>query len=660
MIKPRLLFVLLVFFIFFIGIVVKLIDIQIIKREELKYFAQRQHLKEETILPERGLIYDRNNILLAYNRNDHSIFLDKRQTNQKSRERLAEQFAKTFGQSKKHYMGLMNSPKNVVCLEKKAAGDKTLYLQSFKEPGLFTEPNPSRIYQYQNLASHLIGYIDADFEGRNGIEQFWNKSLKGIEGKRIIERNGLGDITSIADKQTRPSIPGNSIVLTINKNVQAILEEELKEAIKTYGGNSASGIIVDPNTGEILALANAADFDPNNYSRYSDEIRRNRIVTDTYEPGSTFKSISLASLIDRNLCKLSENIFLENGTYRYNNVNIRDSKKHEYLTVRGVFEQSSNIGFAKLIQRMDNESYYKYLRAFGFGTPTSIELPSESKGKLKMPAEWGKLSKAFISYGYEVAVTPVQLAMAYSAIVNGGILYQPRLIKKEISPAGVVLYETSPKEIRRVISDQTSLVMKDLLRGVVENGTGKNAKSDVLSIGGKTGTSQMLINGSYSKQEYNSSFAGFFPADDPRAVCVILVSSPSVGRYGGLVAAPVFKRIAERLAAMNPLEFQPPKRIEDVKDNIKVIYAKENLTDETKEEVKATAKFNGKTNIMPDLSNYSVREAIQVLTKLGIKYKVKGTGKVIYQSVLPGEKLNSSVVCEITCGESNSKKAVVY
>jgi cell division protein FtsI (penicillin-binding protein 3) len=437
MIKPRLLLVLLVIFVLLTGLIAKLVDIQIIKREELKYFAQRQHLKEEKILPERGLIYDRNNILLTYNRNDFSIYIDKRQTTKNSRERIAEQFSKVLGNKKSYYLSLLNSPKNIVCMEKKASGEKTLYLQNHKEPGFFSVPNPSRVYQYNNLASHLIGYVDADFEGRNGIEQFRNKTLKGIEGKRIIERNGLGDITSIAEKETTPAIPGNSIVLTISKNIQAILEEELREGLKTYGGTSASGIIADPYTGEILALANIGDFDPNNYSRYSDDTRRNRIVTDTYEPGSTFKAFSLAALIDKDLCRLSEKIFTENGKYKFNNIYIRDSHAYESLTVRGIFEQSSNIGVAKLVQRIDNESFYKYLRGFGFGSPTSIELPSESKGKLKNPSEWNKLTKSFVSYGYEISVTPLQLVMGYCALINGGTLYQPVLIKKEISPSGL-------------------------------------------------------------------------------------------------------------------------------------------------------------------------------------------------------------------------------
>jgi len=660
MIKSRLLLVFLVILVFFTGLVIKLVDIQVIKKDELKYFALRQHLKEETVLAARGLIYDRNDILLAYNRNDYSLFIDKRQTTKSSREKIAETFGKLFSRNKSYYMGLLKENKNIICLEKKAPGEKTLYLQSYKEPGFFYVPNPTRIYQYGNLAAHLLGYVDADFEGRNGIEQYWNKSLKGIEGRRIIERNGLGDITSIADDETKAAIPGNSIVLTINKNIQNILEEELREGLSLYGGTSASGIIVDPDNGEILALANIQDYDPNNYSKYSNDIRRNRIVTDTYEPGSTFKSFSIAALIDKKLCSLNEKVFVENGKYKFNGVYIRDTHKHEWLTAKEIIEQSSNIGISKLIQRIDNETFYKYLRGFGFGSYTSVDLPSESKGRLKMPAGWNKLTKTFISYGYEVSVTPLQLAMAYSALLNGGILYQPQLVKKEISPSGVILYESSPKEVRQIISAATSDKIRELLKGVVKNGSGKNAFSNLVETGGKTGTSQKLVNGNYSSKEYNSSFAGFFPADNPKAVCVILVNSPSVGRYGGLVAAPIFKNIAEKVVVSDPVEFQPPANIKEVKDEIKIIYAADSKKENNNQEVKSFKSSEENSRVMPDLRNYTVRDAIQVLSKLGIKYKIKGTGNIVQQSIMPGEKLRKNISCELICNVTNPNKAVVY
>lgn len=659
MIKTRLLFVLLIILLLFVGLIIKLVDIQIVRSDELQYFAQRQHLKEEAILPDRGLIYDRNNILLAYSRNTYSLYVDKNQTDRKSRERLATYFSKIFGRSKSHYQKLINSTGYVVCIEKKVDDEKILYLREQNVSGFYTIPNPSRIYQYNNLASHLLGYVDTDFEGRNGIEQFKNNSLKGIEGKRIIEVNAKGEITGIAENETRTAIAGSNIVLTIDKTIQNILEEELRESLKTYSAASASGIIVDPNSGEILALANIEDFDPNNYNKFSDDIRRNKIVTDTYEPGSTFKSVTFASLIDQNLIGLNEKIYVENGRYRFSSVFINDSHKFEWLTARGVFEQSSNIGTVKLVQRIDGDTYYRYLRNFGFGSSTSIELPSESKGKLKIPSQWNKLTKAFVSHGYEISVTPVQMAMAYCALVNGGILYEPQLIKSEISPSGVVLFESSPKEVRRVITGKTSSIMRNLMKGVVTNGTGKNAESNILQVAGKTGTSQKLINGSYSKTEYNSSFIGFFPTDSPRAVCLILVNSPSVGKYGGLVAAPVFKKIAERTALAYPLEYQPPKNVDEVKDEIKVIYAKETDNAKNKKDSYITNELKD-NNLMPDLTNLSIRDAVQILSNLGIRYKIKGSGKIVQQSILPGETVKKKVICELICSELNSSKVVVY
>ena len=276
--------------------------------------------------------------------------------------------------------------------------------------------------------------------------------------------------------------------------------------MSVYGGTSAVGIIMNPNTGEILSLANMNDFNPNEYWNYSDDDRRDRAVTDTYEPGSTFKGISMSALLDQNLVSENSKVYVENGKYRFRNVTIYDTHEHTWLTAEGVIEESSNIGMAKLIQNINDDLYYKYVRAFGFGNYTSTDLPGEVKGKLKKPNEWSAITKAYMSFGYEIAVTPIQMIIAYSAIVNGGILYQPQIIKRIVTQEGTVLSENEPKEIRRVISSKTSEEMRKMLIGVVENGTGKNAKMDFITVGGKTGTSQKLVNGSYSKSNYNSSF----------------------------------------------------------------------------------------------------------------------------------------------------------
>ncbi len=662
MINSRALLIIIVMFLFFTAIIVKLVDIQIVKSEELKYYAQRQQTGVEIIPADRGLIYDRNNVLLVYNRPDVSFFVDLRMVSQKSKNDIANLFSKTLGKSVNYYLSLMKENKKTICLEKKVPSEKATSLKSLKRVGFFYKDDPSRIYHYKNLASHVLGYVNNDFKGVMGVSEYFEDVLKGQNGARVVDKNAIGDIVTVEDDKTEPAIPGDNIYLTIDKNYQSILEEELRNGINQYGGTSATGIVMDPNTGEILAIANIDDFDPNEYWKYDDFQRRNRAITDTYEPGSTFKSFTLASLIDQKLCKLSENIFVENGNFRFKNVNIKDTHPFKNLDVKEVFEQSSNIGVAKLVQRIDDEKYFKYLRGFGFGNYTSITLPGEAPGKLKKPTEWSSVSKAYISFGYEVAVTPLQMITAYSAIINGGVLFAPQLLSREVSFDGHLIKEFSPKQIRRVISSETSKQMRDLLAGVVKNGTGKKAYSELISIGGKTGTSQKLINGSYSKKDYNSSFIGFFPVDDPKIVCLILINSPDQGRYGGLVAAPIFKNVAERIVQIDMNKFQQDVNY-DLLKNLKFANEKQEENSVETKQIKSVdpKKINfASTKKMPDLINSSIKDAIYILTKLGIKYKIHGSGIIVSQSIPAGTELNYSKICELECSEIYIKGASLY
>ena len=649
----------------FMALVIKLVDIQIVKSEELKYYAQRQQTNQEKIEAERGLIYDRNNVLLVYNRNDYSFYLDLRMVSKSGKSKIAEKFSSILGKSENYYYDLMNDSGKTICLEKKVPDQKAFLLTNFKVNGLFYREDPTRVYHYDNLASHVLGFVGNDGQGVNGIEKTFEKQLGGENGTRLIERDAVGEMITISEEETKPAVPGDNLVLTISKTYQSILEEELNKGLADYGGTSAVGIIMNPNTGEILSLANIGDYNPNEYWNYSDDERRDRAVTDTYEPGSTFKGISMSALLDQNLVKENEKVNVENGKYRFRNVTIYDTHEHSWLTAKGVIEESSNIGMAKLIQNIDDNVFYKYVRAFGFGNYTSTDLPGEVKGKLKIPNEWSAVTKAFMSFGYEIAVTPIQMITAYSAIINGGILYQPQIINKIIAHDGTIISENSPKEIRRVISSKTSAEMRNIFLGVVNNGTGKNAKLDFITVGGKTGTSQKLVNGSYSKSNYNSSFIGFFPANDPKVICFVLINSPEKGKYGGQVAAPIFKNIAQRIVNtdVNYFEGQPP----DKKDDLKVLFTSNtpkgkngDLTVGSTIKILSDELNSLSKNEMPDITNYSLRDGIKILTKLGIKYKVNGSGVIVSQSVKAGEKISKDLICKIECKELQISGASVY
>lgn len=637
----------------------KLFTIQVSNHEKYLSMAERQQNKSIKIKAERGLITDRNREVLSFTQNDVSLYVDTRMVNSVKRKTIAEKLASVFGKSSMYYIDLMNNSTKNVCLEKKVSKEDALKLEEFTVEGFFIEEDFTRKYPYGSLASHILGHVDVDENGVAGIEKVLNSSLRGNDGLKFVENDVLGRIVSVKDEDSKFAVPGNNVVLTINKTYQQILEQELAEGVEKYKGNSGVGIIMNPHTGEILALSNIPDFDPNNYNLFDDFARRNRALTDTYEPGSTIKPIIMSMLIEEGLANPNEIIDTENGQYRVPGAFIRDTHEFEHLTVRQVVEQSSNIGMAKLSTRIEPDLFYKYLRDFGFGNLTSIDLPGEDKGFLKKPKNFSRISKRFISFGYEISVTPLQLLTAYSAVINGGTLYKPQLIKEVKDYKGNVIQSFESEKIRNVISQRTSDMVIDFMIGVVEEGTGKNARLESVLVGGKTGTSQKLVDGKYSSQDYNSSFVGFLPADNPKIICLIMIDAPKVGRYGGQVAAPIFHRVASRIIEAD-LSIVPDdykiKRDEKLIDELFVninslnespIFTAANLPDTQSEETEQ--HYENNREFMPNLINRSKREAVRLLNELKLKFEISGNGNVIAQSIEPGSTIFPDQMCVIEC-----------
>ena len=664
--NSRALLILIITLLGFGALVYRLINLQVVRSDELSYFAKRQQMNSQTVRAERGFIYDRNDVLLVYNRNDYSFYIDMRMLPESEKPKLAEIFSETMGKSKRYYLNLFKKSGKTICIEKKVPFEKSLNLFEYKNPAFFYVEEPVCVFHYGSLASHVLGYVDNDYKGVNGISKSFNEVLRGQDGYRLVERDALGEIISISETETKPSQPGDDIYLTIDKRYQAIVEEELRNSLRQTNGESATCILMDPNTGEILAMANEVDYDPNNYWKYDDFERKNRAITDSYEPGSTFKAFTFAALFEEQLCNETEKINTENGIYKYKNNFIRDSHKYEWLTVKGVFEQSSNIGTAKLVQRISDEIFYRYVRSFGFGTYTSITLPGEVTGKLVDISQWTSQTKTYMSFGYNISVTPLQLTSAFSALVNGGILYQPQIISKIVDKNGNVNSKISPVVVRRVISEKTSEKMKIILQGVVEHGTGKQAKVDSVVVGGKTGTSKLVVNGKYSNDQYYSSFIGFYPVNNPKVVCYVLINKPKGEYYGGLVSAPVFKNIVKRIHSLDEgeIETKPENEIKiaekTASPNELNIVKSENRIDEGSNNQKNLFVLGSSSNLMPDLRGLTIKEAVLLLNERGMKWSVSGSGVVVEQSIPPGEVINTRKTCVINCSQIVTSSARIY
>jgi Cell division protein FtsI/penicillin-binding protein 2 len=535
--------------------------------------------------------------------------------------------------------------------------------------GLEYHEDPVRVYEYNALASHVIGFVNYEGKGIEGIERSYNDELAGKPGSRFVLKDGKGAVISILEENYKDAVPGANIQLTIDKTTQLLLEKELAAGVKAAKAISALGIVMDPNTGEVLALANYPGYDPGKYMDFSDEVRRNKAVSDIYDPGSTFKGISFSGLLDLKLVTPQTVVDIGNGTLKYYGHTINDHISLSSLTVREVLRYSSNIGTIKLINRISDNEFYKYLRSYGFGNYTYLGLPGEVKGMLPPPVKWSKSSKGSMAYGYGVSVTPIQLITAYSALVNGGTLYKPLLIKALTDQNGQVIQSFEPTKIRDVITPETSALMRVLLTDVVEKGTGKKAQVEGVKIGGKTGTSRRIMNGGYTKKSYNSSFIGFFPADKPKYICLILVNThKQTGITGGEVAAPIFKNVASVLSGKKSETISDISLVSVSDEDDEEIIAPEGGKQEsqTKDvfvpvtQIKKAASQGAAKGIMPDLRGTSLKDAIGLIQKMDLKLTWSGTGRVVEQSIKPGQKPAKGSVIELKLQERAISGVNIY
>jgi cell division protein FtsI/penicillin-binding protein 2 len=400
-----------------------------------------------------------------------------------------------------------------------------------------------RCYPNSYLLSHVMGFAGLDNVGLEGLEMFYDQYLRGQPGWEFLLRDARSHKLNLYDNRVLPQ-DGYDLVLTVDEVIQYIAERELDKIFRMFHARGACIVVMDPKTGEILAMANRPGFDLNDRSKFNKEEMRNRAVCDMFEPGSVFKIVTAAAALEEKKVDEMSRFFCENGEYAVAGRVLHDHKPHGWLTFREVIELSSNIGTAKVAALMGPDTLYRYVKAFGFGEKSGIDMPGEISGRIAPTRTWSKTSMTCIPMGQEVGVTALQLASALSVIANGGELMKPYIVKDIVTKQGDMVKAVEPIVVRRVISEDSAARMRKILIGVVENGTGKLAKGEDFTAGGKTGTAQKIEpNGSYSHSKYMSSFIGFAPAQDPLLTVVVTVDEPHPYYFGGVVAAPAFKNL---------------------------------------------------------------------------------------------------------------------
>ena len=545
--KARIYFIRIVFGLLFLAVAVRLAFVQGVRGFYYHRVAQKQYESEVPLRADRGMVYDRNGSLIISNSYGYSYAVDPQLLDSEAVNKIAEKFAAVFNKPPGFFLQKMSSKSKFVWLARSIDTEQAGALQNFDLYGLIRLQEQQRLYPYEATAGQVLGYTNVDGKGASGIELEFDSLLAGKDGYEVMQRDGIGREMPAVDYPKVDPVPGSGIQLTIDMNVQQIVEEELAAGVESVNGSAGSAVFMNPNTGAVLAIANYPRFDPSDYTRFSFGDSRDRAITDVFEPGSTFKIVTASAALEEGIEKPNDMIFAERGRYVLYGRPIEDFEHAGWITFRRALELSSNIAFSKIGMKIPAEKFYRYARDFGFGAPTGIELPGEVQGELKKPYEWSRVSEPFMSFGYEVLVTSLQMAQAYAAIANGGILMKPYIINRVVDSKGNVLFQSSPVEIRRVVSPEVAQTLTGMFVDVVEHGTGMPAKINDLLVAGKTGTAQKLVDGKYSKKFYHASFAGFFPIPNPSIVGFIMVDSPMNGYTGGSAAAPIFKKIATRI-----------------------------------------------------------------------------------------------------------------
>jgi cell division protein FtsI/penicillin-binding protein 2 len=668
-VKRRVLVAIAVFAFWTLALVVRLYHLQVVQHDFLVDQLEKQTQRTTDVPAKRGEIYDRHGRLLAYSADADTVYAVPYEVEEPLRTAaaLCAALDRCTAKEQQTLVERLTAERPFTFVRRRITPLEARKIAELKLSGIGFMKESRRFYPNRELAAHVLGYVGLDNVGLSGLEAAYDKVVRGKEGKLIVHADARR--MPFSGRFDRPPTAGGSLELTLDEQLQYIVERELRAGVEANNADGGAAVLMDPHTGEILALASWPTFNPNAFSAASLMARRNRAVQDIYEPGSTFKVVTVAAALEENLMPLDAIIDTNPGTIRFGGRVIDEygGRNLGALSLTDVIVKSSNVGAVKIGLRLGAERFGLYATRFGFGRPTSPDFPSESPGILWSPARLNESGIASMSMGYQVSVTPLQMAAAMSAVANGGLWIEPRIVR-------AVTHEGKrttivPRTTRRVISEETALEMLPVLERVVTDGTARLAFKDFAgyTVAGKTGTADKLVNGRYVGSMQNVSFLGFVPSRHPVVTGIVMIDTPRVANdTGGGVAAPIFRRIVE--AAMRhlgvPRNLDPPAPIFAARrtsgDRVAEINASERLGSARllpQPAILPMPDGERSASVMPDLRGSSAREALRTLAGLGLTARIEGRGVVIDQTPEPGSPLERGITCSLVLDRDPSRLA---
>ncbi len=632
----------------------RLVQLQIVRQDS--YVARARQQQERTVLlpPRRGSILDRGGRELAVSVEASSVFAVPEKVRDVARE--SQEIAAALDIPAREVAQKLASEKGFVWIARKIGDPAAAALKAKKLPGIGLLPELRRYYPNEALAGNALGYVGLDGRGLAGIEYQYDKLIRGREGEMRVSRDARQEQYALMPIPGREGKQGASLALTIDRDLQYVAEKELAAGLADTGAKDASAVALDAQTGEVLAMATAPSFDPNRYADFPPSAWRNRPITDSFEPGSVFKVISGAAVIEAGVASPSDPVDCGQGSIQVGKYFIHDAEHERFgvIPLSEVIAKSSNVGMVRVGLRLGPQRLYDSARALGIGVSTGIDLPGENIGLLRDISRWSMLSNAEISFGQEVAVTPLQIAVAVAAIANGGTRVEPRIVRKAVDADGREWYP--PVAARhRALSASTAAAMTEILKRVVTEGTGKRASVPGYVVAGKTGTAQKAIGHGYARDKYVATFAGFAPADHPRIVIAVTVDEPRGRYFASEVAAPIFSRILAR--AMAILEVPPDgSDVPAPKEAPPIVIAQRSPIFASGVVPASLWRADAPSRLseMPDLTGMPARRAVAELSRRGVAAELTGSGFVVSQVPPSGTSVLPGMTCRVRLSESSS------